>query len=597
MKPNPHPTLWVPATPVVAPSEILHSPFQELKSLSRAELASTRDLAAAERRLLVPGFVENFRWQAMRQQLPLRLPTPGAVPAWNGRACRSCYQWQPPPGGENEASIARLDLFDLALRLFDFSPWRPYFARRLKSQFGPPPFDPLSMGLAALLARYRQWDWQTLARELAEPDRGRPYRRFLGFCDRDLPCASTFRMAFGNTSLECLLGCEGSLIQGLMAYAIIPTHTTFPGDPPQRGVSVSMDSQLIQARSHMLCCHQTPLCCVPAAHRLCPARDKGKEGCACDSAACRDHCRFATHRDPQASYVYYSGSNQPGPNPNTAKAPGQGSPGTKDRHGKHHFGYKSKAFNIVDDRLFALWPLTGPFTPANVNDHLTTLPGFKDLRRRFPLLSMGEVLGDAGEGYDEILTFVHNDLQALRTIRLLHLHGDDQPQTCLQRGYDEKGNPLCPYGYHLHPHGHDYQRNTTKWLCRQTCLHQPQPDIRLPDLPDPKQPYRLLCPFADPLHPLGYSLSLGLSLPDGNIRLARDLKVSSDLWKLRVGRQSYAESRNASQARRCLKRSPCFGLNNSAKAILLGDLLTSLTNVARFVQQASLAAASALAGP
>jgi hypothetical protein len=77
-------------------------------------------------------------------------------------------------------------------------------------------------------------------------------------------------------------------------------------------------------------------------------------------------------------------------------------------------------------------------------------------------------------------------------------------------------------------------------------------------------------------------------LPDGNIRLARDLQVGSETWKLRIGRQSYAESRNACLSRRNLKRSPWFGQHNSAKAILMGDILTSLTNLARFVQQASL---------
>jgi hypothetical protein len=83
---------------------------------------------------------------------------------------------------------------------------------------------------------------------------------------------------------------------------------------------------------------------------------------------------------------------------------------------------------------------------------------------------------------------------------------------------------------------------------------------------------------------------VGLSLPDGSIRLARDIQVGSDLWKLRIGRQSYAESRNAAQAHRRLKRSPCFGLTNSAKVTLIGDTLSSLLTLARFVLEASLAA-------
>lgn len=45
-------------------------------------------------------------------------------------------------------------------------------------------------------------------------------------------------------------------------------------------------------------------------------------------------------------------------------------------------------------------------------------------------------------------------------------------------------------------------------------------------------------------------MRVGLSLPDGDIRLARDHPVDSATWKLRSGRRSYSESRNADQARR-----------------------------------------------
>lgn len=40
----------------------------------------------------------------------------------------------------------------------------------------------------------------------------------------------------------------------------------------------------------------------------------------------------------------------------------------------------------------------GPFASANRNDHLQTVPSFRDLRRRFPGLTIGEALADAGEG-------------------------------------------------------------------------------------------------------------------------------------------------------------------------------------------------------
>jgi len=140
--------------------------------------------------------------------------------------------------------------------------------------------------------------------------------------------------------------------------------------------------------------------------------------------------------------------------------------------------------------------------------------------------------------------------------------------------------------------GHDYEHGTTKWVCRQKCTHQPAPDLQLPNPPQTPPP-RQACRFVNPEHPLGYSLTTGPSLPDGCIRLARDLPVGSHTWELRMGRQSYAESRNATQARRGLKRSPWFGLQNAAKAMLIGDTLSLAFNLARLIGEASRAAGKA----
>jgi hypothetical protein len=583
----------VPATPLIPSVTLPDSPFIRLQSFSRSELAETRKIDAAKRRLLIPNFVELFRWEAIRPLLPLKLPTPGNPPAWNGRLCRSFYRWLPPDDLQTSADLVGLDEFDLGLRLFDFSPWRPYFAQRFRSQFGPPPFDPVSLGLGMFLAVYQKWDWKRLNQELHSLHRGQDYCRRLGFDPSDVPGESTFRMALHLTQLDWFADCQASLAQGLMAYALIPTQSTFPGDPPERGVTVTTDSQLIASRSHQKCRHRTPTCSLPASGvgtansmRPCPAREAGKEGCACDTEVCREHCRFATPRDPDAAYVYYSGSNRPGPNPNAPKAGNPQAQQPTQPKGKDCFGYKSKAFNIVDDRLFLLWSLTGPCTPANINDHLLTVPGLKALRLRFPELKIGELLGDAGEGYEEVLRYVHDDLKALRTIRLLHMNGDDLPLTCLKRGYDEHGNPLCPLGYRLFCNGHDYEHGTTKWVCRQKCAHQPDPDILIPDQPKMPPP-RQACQFVDPDRPLGYSLTTGLTLPDGCIRLARDLQVGTDAWDLRIGRQSYSESRNAIQERRGIKHSSWFGLKNTAKAMLISDTLSLAFNLTRLIFEAS----------
>jgi len=575
-------SLWIPAIPRQSVLQASATLFGSLPRLSRAQLAASRCLPATERRLQLPYFVETFRWERIRPLLPLQLSTLGEPLTWSGRVCRSYYQWLGSDDLPTNAEVLRLDEFDLLLRLFDFSAWRPYLGQRFRSQYGPPPFDPVSLGLGMFLACYQSWDWVRLVGELHSPTRGGEYCRRLGFNPADLPAPSTFRMAFADTHLDWFTVCQDSLVQGLMTYSLIPTHSTFPGDPTQQGASISTDCQLIASRSHMQCSHQVPACSQPAAQRACPARDAGRDGCACDTPACFEHCRFATWRDPQAAYVYYSGSTQPGrTNPNASKE----NKAASLPRGKHHFGYKSKAFNIIDDRLFLVWPLTGPCTPANRNDHLLTIPGLQALRQRFPALQIGEFLGDAGEGFDEILQYVHQDLHALRTIRLRHADGDELALTCLQRGYDQNGVPLCPHGYRMTSNGHDYQRHATKWVCRLTCIHQPDPDMPLMQ----SHISRETCPFAKPDHAprLGFSLSTALTLPDSSIRLARDMQVGSDTWKLRIGRQSYAESRNATQARRQLKRSPAFGLSNTAKSMLISDTLSLAFNLTRLIFEAT----------
>lgn len=559
--------------------------FDHLVGLTGSQLVATRDLAAAERRLLTAHFQQSFHWQAIRPLLPFPLVVPAGIPTPPPRRYRSHYLWLPPDDISGAGDLVGLDDFDLALRLFDFSAWRPILAQRFASHFGPPVFDPVSLGLGTLLARWHGWGWSKLHQELHSAERGQGYCRRLGFDSGDLPAASTWRMALTGTPAEGWQQCADSLVLGLMALTIIPNHSTFPGDPPQRGVSIATDSQLVDARSRMRCRHQNAACLLPLAERTCAAKADGKEGCDCDTPACTDHCRLVTARDSEATYVYYSGSNQP-----QSEDKGRDDSGTNSnkKGGQHRFGYKSKAFNIIDDRLFTYWTLSGPFTSANRNDHLQTLPGLQSLRQPFPTLQIGEVIGDAGEGVDEVLRYVHDDLGALRLIDQRRHASDQDPLACLTRGYDEKGTPLCPHGYRLAFNGHDYHRRDSKWLCRQRCRHQSQPDVA----PQPADPAAIAaCPFRDPDQPLGYLVRVGLSLPDGSLRLARDLKVDSPAWKLRQGRQSYAESRNANQQRRGLKRSPWFGLANSAKANYLGDILTNALNVARFVREATSAPA------
>ena len=573
---------------------VVDSPFHRLVGLSRQDLAASREVSAAERRLMTACFVTTFTWTTVRPLLPFRLAIPAGVPAWQPRRCRSFYRWLPPDDLHTADDLEALDDFDLILRLFDFSAWRPILGQRFASQMGPPPFDPVSLGLADLLARWQDWPWSRLLTEFRSAERGKGYCRRLGFDPADLPSESTFRMALSNTETAWVKQWADSLALGLMAYGLIPTHSTFPGDPPERGVSLALDSQLVAARSRMCCLYQNQRCFLPRQERSCAAREDGREGCACDTDDCATRCHFATARDPEATYVFYPGSNRYAtPAHRVASAPDAKKESNRPERGRrhvHHFGYKSKAFNVVDDRLSTYWPLAGPFASANRNDHLQTIPGLRDLRRRFPGLKVGEVLGDAGEGKEEVLGFVHDELKALRTIALWPNPVDEDLLVCLRRGYDGQGVPLCPHGYRLTFNGHDYQRGDNKWVCRQRCRYRSTPDV-VPVSPSksasPPEKTSASCPYRDPEHPLGYLVVVGVAFPDGQVRLARDAQVGSPTWKLRIGRLSNAESRNAQQARLGLKRSPWYGSANSAKATFLGDLLACALNVARFVREAT----------
>ena len=300
-------TVLIPALADTASLIAADAPFHRLTTLSRSQLAATRDIPAAERRLLTEHFITTFQWDAIRPLLPLQPIIPPDIPAWQPRRCRSHYIWLPPDDIPSLQGLEGWDDFDLLLRLFDFSPWRPILAQRFSSQMGPPPFDPVSLGLAWLLVRWRNWEWTRLVTELHSPERGLGYCLRLGFDPHDLPGESTFRVALANTKESWFGQCADSLALGLMAYGLMPTSSTFPSPSPRRGISIALDSQLVAARSRMRCRHQNARCFLPSSQRICAAQEAGKKGCACDTNACADHCHFVTARDPQATYVFYEG--------------------------------------------------------------------------------------------------------------------------------------------------------------------------------------------------------------------------------------------------------------------------------------------------
>ena len=198
-------------------------PFAHLLGLSRSALKASRSVPADERRLWTAHFQASFTWSAIQPLLPLPFSVPVEVPTPPPRRYRSAYSWLPPQEHLTVQELDGLDDFDLILRLFDFSAWRPILAQRFRSQFGPPAFDPVSIGLGMLLARWRNWGWPTLCRELGSAERGQGYCRRLGFDPHDLPAESTWRTAvWPHTDEQWVRQCADSVVQGLLQQGLIP---------------------------------------------------------------------------------------------------------------------------------------------------------------------------------------------------------------------------------------------------------------------------------------------------------------------------------------------------------------------------------------
>ena len=132
----------------------------------------------------------------------------------------------------------------------------------------------------------------------------------------------------------------------------------------------------------------------------------------------------------------------------------------------------------------------------------------------------------------------------------------------------------------MRSNGHDYRRRRTKWCCHQVCLRPPTPGSE----PRPAPPE---CPYQAAQHPYGQVVNVGRTLPDGSVRLAREVPYGSPAWKQRYGRRNLSESRNGSMEHLGLKRMASFGLTNARTENALADFLDNLHTLGRLVQEAT----------
>jgi len=201
------------------------------------------------------------------------------------------------------------------------------------------------------------------------------------------------------------------------------------------------------------------------------------------------------------------------------------------------------------------------------------------LTERFPDLSIGEWLDDAGVGYQECLDAIWK-LGALRLVDIRADPTDRDPAACRTRGYDGHGRPLCPHGYPLRANGYDPERRRAKYRCAQACRREPR---------EPGGPVQEVvgCPYLEPVGSGGYVVNVGRTLPDGSTRLARDLLHGSAAWQERYGRRNLAESRNGQIEGMGLKRMRSYGDERAAKDVQLADFVIDLRTPGRLAREAT----------
>lgn len=523
---------------------------------------NTSPQTASQKRAANPDFVKTFSLEALKDRLPFRFLVPKQVPPSPKSQYRSQYHY-PSYGDLADLTIlASLTVFEIALRLIDFSPLRDYLAHLYYtgSAKGQVPFDPVSLFLCVLLRRELDIGWLRLARLLAG-EHGAGWRRLFGLQEGQTPSASGLRYFFKTVGEEVFDELCPLFTDLLHQADLLPEHSTFPGDPPERGVTLSHDLMLHEARSKMGCSQVTETC-YQAAPRPCPAKGAGQEGCDCTEEACAQACRRATPLDREARYIHYEGRNK------HADLPAQ-----DHSRGRDVYGYASNPDRLIDDRFACAWTIRTGLHPANADERDLFPKSFTYLRARFPWLKIGEVLADAALGFQCCLDPIW-EAGALRMVDIRAAEGDDDLEVQLRRGYNEKGHPLCIHRYPMHPNGHDYDHRRTKWCCEKRCLKDPQ-------CPAPN------CPYLAPEHKHGQVVNVGRLLPDGSVRLAREVPYGSAAWKRRYGRRSLSESRNGSQEGMGLKRLPNFGLSHNLKEVALGDFLDNLHTLGRLVQEAT----------
>jgi hypothetical protein len=563
------------------------------------------NLTAVEARARDSDFVDQCRLWGLRGRLPLCWPTPTAIPPSPKVRYRSHYLYQGWDDLLDPAAWTHLSDFDLVLRLIDFSGLRPVLAQRLgwTSARGWCPFDPVSMFLLQGWQIVNGWGRTKTLDNLSDP-RYADYAEHFGFEKGVYPTEGGMRhflTALGrNSEVEgdtVLVKRDGEepvevaiqyLNQLLASAVVLIREADLLSAEAWNQAQVCPDGMLLHAASRLRCASVQESCYQPTSSdnpRPCPAKQKERQGCDCDTLACAGACRYATPRDAEARFVWYTGSNQPQSSPNRSTDAAQTE---QKKEGEPCYGYRSLPLLLADPKRRFHLPLLADFLPANAREEVPGTALLLQLSLFYPDLRLDAVAGDAGFGYEVFLHTIYT-LGAKRVVDLRAHTTDKNKAEWPVRGYDDRGRPMCPFGYALKGNGFDADRQRYKWFCEKACLQGEEPLVSLDDVSYPPAE----CGYQNTEHRFGRILNLGERFDNGSIRLARDLPVGSPTWK-----RLYHQARNASEARNAvferwgLKRLPVYGGLRGKAFTFLADTWLTLTTLTRLVREATLASST-----
>lgn len=551
-------------------------------------------------------FVQACNFSKLCDRLPLQWPIPLGVPPSPKRKYRSHYVYlgcdDLPDRQAWAGTLGVLSHFDVVLRLIDFSGLRPVLAQRLgwTCARGQVPFDPVSMFLLQGWQIVNGWNRADTLKNLADP-RYDDYRERFGFEKGVYPTEGGLRYfltalghhsdASGDTiclelddepAVEVAIQYLNQLLVG--AVRLLQEANLFSPKAWTQAL-VCPDGMLHDAASRMRCSSVQESCYQPTrpeAPRPCPAKEKEKRGCDCDGLACADACRYATPRDAGARFVYYSGSNQPRNSPNRPQDESKAHKG----NGRICYGYRSLPLLLADPVHRFHVTLLQDFQAANDREEVPAAALLLQSKLFYPDLHLDAVVGDAGFGFDVFLRTIYQ-LQARRVVDLRAHETDKDKSQWPVRGYDDKGRPICPFGYAFTANGFDATRQRYKWFCDQACQGEdtkPMVYVKGADYPPAE------CPYRDASLPHGKILNVGQRFQDRSIRLVRDVPFGSTAWKALYHRaRNASEGRNAAHQHWDVKRLTVYGQCRAKAFSFLTETWSTLTKLARLVREATYA--------